>query len=102
MTFGGMYFLVFNYSLKVCTCAETKHIQLLRKLNGSGEISCFMLLVFKKQFMMSKQVNIRVFIREEKRRFEYQEAVFVSAPVKMSNRVNMKGGGVHQWYMMFG
>ena len=26
--------------------AETKHVQLLRKLNGGGEVSCFVLLVF--------------------------------------------------------
>ena len=41
-----MYFLVFDYSFNVCTCIETKHMQLLRKLNGGGEFSCFMLLVF--------------------------------------------------------
>ena len=41
-----MYFLVFNYSFNVCACAETKHMQLLRQLNGGGEVSCFMLLVF--------------------------------------------------------
>ena len=41
-----MYFLVFDCSFNICACTETKHMQLLRKLNGGGEVSCFMLLVF--------------------------------------------------------
>ena len=41
-----MYFLVFNYLFYICACPETKHVQLLRKLNGGGEVSYFVLLVF--------------------------------------------------------
>ena len=39
-------YLVYNYSFNVCTCAETKHMQ-LRKSHDSKEVSCFVLLVFK-------------------------------------------------------
>ena len=29
--------LIFDYSFNVCTCAETKHVQ----LNGSSKVSCY-------------------------------------------------------------
>ena len=41
-----MHFLVLDHSFNVCACAETKHVQLLRKLNSGREVSCFMLLFF--------------------------------------------------------
>ena len=41
-----MYFLVFDYLFNICACPETKHVQLLRKLNSGGEVSYFVLPVF--------------------------------------------------------
>ena len=41
-----MDFLIVDYSFNFCACTETKHVQILRKLNGGGEVSCFVLLVF--------------------------------------------------------
>ena len=37
-------FLVIDYSVNDCACTETKQVQLLRKLNGGGEVSCSVLL----------------------------------------------------------
>ena len=46
--------MVFDYSFNICTCAETKHVQLL---NGSGDVSCFVLLVFWFSRLVDQRMN---------------------------------------------
>ena len=41
-----VYFLIFDYLFTVCAYTDLKHVQLLWKLNGGGEVSCFALLAF--------------------------------------------------------
>ena len=57
-----MYFLVFDYSFNVCACAETKHVKLLRKLHGGGEVfaSCYWFSRLVDQKMNNKNTVVAV------------------------------------------